>query len=50
MVSESHDDCVTMETGQEVNYSKFNLTSQQQISSLQPPCLATSDWKSVLFQ
>lgn len=39
-----------METGQEVNYAKFNLNSQLQISSPQLPCLALSNWKNVCFQ
>lgn len=39
-----------METGQEVNYAKFNLNSQLQISSPQLLCLAPSDWKNVRFQ
>lgn len=46
MVSERHDDYVTMETGHGVNYSWFNPLL---ISSLQP-YLASSDWNSVCFQ
>lgn len=36
MVSEKHDECVTMETSQGVNYSKFNLTSPPSRPPLNP--------------